>query len=133
MRTMPRILLPVVAIVLLGGCVYGPDYGYVRGDGYYGDAYYGTPYVSGPGYGYYDPGYYYGFGSGYYYGPSVGFYYGHHYRRGPWRGHGRWNGHGGWNGGHHYSGGGRGRVLSSGSHVRSGGPPISHSHSSRRH
>ncbi len=25
-----------VALLALGGCVYGPDYGYVRGDGYSG-------------------------------------------------------------------------------------------------
>ena len=42
----------LLAVLMLGGCVYGP-YGYVRGDGYYGDAYYGYG-SSYPYYGYYD-------------------------------------------------------------------------------
>lgn len=100
-----------VALLALGGCVYGPDYGYVRGDGYSGDAYYGNAYYGGA---YYDNdpwGYpYYGYG----YGPSIGlgFYYDDYHRRhyyhgphGGWGGGGYWHGggysgHGGYNGGH---------------------------------
>ena len=130
MRPVMRILLPIAATVMLGGCVYGPDYGYVRGDGYYGDAYYGTSYSSGQGYYGYDPGYFYGYGPGYYYGPSIGFYYGHGYRRGPWRGR-----YGGWNGGDYSSGGHSGHRggMNPGSHVRSGAPASSHSGPSHRH
>lgn len=96
----------ILALLLaLGGCVYGPGYGYVRGDGYYGDAYYGDVY-SGPAY--YGSGYYYGPGYyGYGYAPSIGIYYsdyGHGYRHGGrggyWHGNG-WGGNGygrGWSG-----------------------------------
>ena len=97
----------LTALVALGGCVYGPGYGYVRGDGYYGDAYYGEAYDSGPAYynnGYYGyaPGGYYGGPAYYGYGPSfgLGLYYGgyrHHDRDGRGgnynRGHG--DGYGG--------------------------------------
>ncbi|MEP7042052.1 MAG: hypothetical protein ABI843_03255 [Dokdonella sp.] len=88
-------------LLALGGCVYGPGYGYVRGDGYSGDAYYGTEYYRGPAYYDNDP-----FGYSYYgYGPTfgLGFYYdGYHHRhyyQGP---------HGGWGGGswHGHDGGG---------------------------
>lgn len=78
-------LLVAALLALLGGCVYGPDHGYVRGDGYYDDAWYGGSY--GPSYyydGWYTPGYYY-----YGYAPFHGYpggYYGHH-------GHGH-HGHG---------------------------------------
>ncbi|NCT68162.1 MAG: hypothetical protein GXC76_11070 [Rhodanobacteraceae bacterium] len=86
----------LLAVLMLGGCVYGP-YGYVRGDGYYGDAFYGYG-SSYPYYGYYD---YYGYYP--YYGhPSIGlgFYYGdrfHGHRGGrgyEGRGGGHWS-HGG--------------------------------------
>jgi len=94
-----------VALLALGGCVYGPDYGYVRGDGYSGDAYYGNAYYGGA---YYDNDpwgypYYYG------YGPSfgLGFYYDdyhhRHYYHGP---HGGWGGGGYWHGGDGYGRGG---------------------------
>ena len=80
----------LTALVALAGCAYGPGYGYVRGDGYYGDAYYGEAYDRGPAYynnGYYGyaPGGYYGGPAYYGYGPSfgLGLYYGgyrHHDR-----------------------------------------------------
>ncbi|GAA0704137.1 hypothetical protein [Dokdonella soli] len=83
----------MTAALVLGGCVYGPDYGYVRGDGYYGDAYYGTTYYSAPYYYDYGPGYY-GYGYGY---PSFGlgiFYddFHHHHHGHGWNGGGRWHG-----------------------------------------
>ena len=90
-RTMRAGLTTIVllAATMLAGCVYGPDYGYVRSDGYYGDAYYGSsyyyPYYYGS-YGYYSP-YYYGY-------PSVGvsLYYSNrfHHRNGGFRGRGNW-------------------------------------------
>lgn len=140
-----RVLLSLAATGLLGGCVYGPGYGYVRGDGYYGDAYYGdayygAPYGAAPAYygygGYYGPGYYYGLGLGlgFYYNNYP--YYGHHHYA-----YGRWNGGGyggGWYGGGHGGdrwGGpvGHGRAPPMmGSHVRSSAPAISHGNSSRR-
>lgn len=99
MKTLFKLGIAMTAVLALGGCVYGPDYGYVRGDGYYGDAYYGAAPVY---YDYYGPGYSY-YGPGYYYGPSIGlgFYYddygrGRRWNHGGWNGGGRWNGGGGW-------------------------------------
>ncbi|HEY0230851.1 MAG TPA: hypothetical protein VGC55_06350 [Dokdonella sp.] len=95
----------ILAVVLLalGGCVYGPDYGYVRGDGYSGDAYYGTQYYGGSGYYDNDPWGYYGYGPGI----GLGFYYDdyhhRHYYHGP---HGGWGGGGNWHGGDNYGHGG---------------------------
>lgn len=92
----------LAAGLLLGGCVYGPDYSYVRGDGYNGDAYYGTGYSGG---GYYG-GSYYGAYPGYYGWSSWGYpYYGYgiYYYDSPGRHHHdrpRNDGHGGgWRGG----------------------------------
>lgn len=97
MKRIARSLIIVLAMALLGGCVYGPDYGYVRGDGYYGDAYYGASYY-GNAYGYpaYPGGYYNGWPGYYGYGPSLGLgiYYGSYgygrgyygRRNGDWRG-----------------------------------------------
>ena len=101
MKLVLRFAVLLIAVTALSGCIYGPGYGYVRGDGYYGDAYYGNaysaPYYYG-GYSGYSPGYY-----GYYgYGPSLGlgiYYdgYSHGYRgRGGYYNHsgGGWSGHG---------------------------------------
>lgn len=96
MKTWIKSAIALPALLALGGCVYGPDYGYVRGDGYYGDAYYGAPV-------YYDD---YSYGPGYYggyYGPSLGFYYYDGYYGGRHRhwnnGGGSWQGGGAWRGG----------------------------------
>jgi hypothetical protein len=114
-----------VALLALGGCVYGPDYGYVRGDGYSGDAYYGNAYYGG---GYYGGGYYDNdpWGYPYGYGPSLGlgFYYDDYHRRHYYHGpHGGWGGGGYWHGGNGY-GSGRGGYYGHSGHAmpsRSGG------------
>jgi hypothetical protein len=102
MKTWIKSAIALPALLALGGCVYGPDYGYVRGDGYYGDAYYGAPV-------YYDD---YSYGPGYYggyYGPSLGFYYNDGYyggRHRHWNNGGHWNSGGGsWQGGNAWRGG----------------------------
>jgi hypothetical protein len=98
-----KCLLAAGLIALLGGCVYGPDYGYVRADGYYGDAWYGSGYY---GSGYYGSGYY---GSGYYgYGPSYyGWYVPSYYYYG-YPAYGSWGGY--------YGRGYRGRHWDGGSY-----------------
>lgn len=95
MKTIIKSGIVLASVLALGGCVYGPDYGYVRGDGYYGDAYYGDAYYGGPAYygsGYYSPGYY-GYGPyGYGYGPSIGIYYSDYgHRHHGWHGNGSWS------------------------------------------
>ncbi|MEP7098291.1 MAG: hypothetical protein ABI748_11550 [Dokdonella sp.] len=68
MKLVIRSAIVLIAVAALGGCVYGPGYGYVRSDGYNGDAYYGNSYSYPP----YDNGYS-GYYPGYYgYGPSFG-------------------------------------------------------------
>ncbi|MBN8726164.1 MAG: hypothetical protein J0H15_00470 [Xanthomonadales bacterium] len=85
-----RILLAAGLLALLGGCVYGPDYGYVRADGYYGDAWYGSGGYYGPSYysyGWYTPSYYYGYPRYGYWGGYYGSgYYGHSHRGQRWDG-----------------------------------------------
>lgn len=83
----------------LAGCVYYPDYGYVRGDGYgsagtvyyetgpYHDDYYGGYYGS-----YYRPYGYSPYGWPGYYSIGIGVYDGHHGHHG-WRDHDRGRGH----------------------------------------
>ncbi len=44
MKRIIKAAIALVALAVLGGCIYDPGYGYVRGDGYYGDAYYGNAY-----------------------------------------------------------------------------------------
>jgi hypothetical protein len=107
MKLAIRVAIASIALAALGGCVYDPGYGYVRGDGYYGDAYYGTA----PAYYDYGPGYGYGYGYPGYYGPSfsLGLNYGGYYRHRGGYGHGHWqgghDGHHDWRG--HSSGHGR--------------------------
>ena len=113
MKLALRVITVLAAAAAVSGCVYGPGYGYVRGDGAYGDAYYGNAYSSPY---YYDG--YSGYYPGYYgYGPSLGLgiYYGG-YSHG-YRGHGGYYNHGG-GGGWSDHGSSRGR---GGSHAA---PPI---------
>lgn len=112
-RVLSSILL-IGAMLLLAGCAYGPDYGYVRSDGgYYGD-YYSSPYSYDGGY--YGPAYYGGwccgpsFSLGFYGSPYYGGGYGH-YRGGHYGGH--YHGHGGYGHGD-YGHGGHGHGGSSG-------------------
>lgn len=85
----------------LAGCVYYPDYGYVRGDGYgtTGTVYYeSSPYYDGYYGGYYGSYYYRPYGYSPYYWPgyySIGIDL-HDGHRGHWRHHGDhgWRGHG---------------------------------------
>ena len=91
-----KVLMPAVAMALLGGCVTPYPYQYTGGSG---DYYYGQPYVEYRDYG----GYYGGLGYGYPYGwyGSVGFggYYGYPFY-GPYRywggGYPYWGGYGGY-------------------------------------
>lgn len=75
-------------LLVIGGCVYDPGYGYVRGDRYHGSVYYGASYYDGsPYYPYY--GYRYDYSPGYYgYGPvfGLGFRYDNYHHR--YRSHG---------------------------------------------
>jgi hypothetical protein len=98
MKRLLTILLPVLALPLLGGCAIAPDYRYSdSGDGgyYYGEAPYGgaDTVIYGSGYGgYYNPWGYGGYYGSSYWGPRFGtsiYYYdrGHRYYRGHNRGH----------------------------------------------
>lgn len=102
MKRLLTMLLPVLALPLLGGCAISPDYRYSdSGDGgyYYGEApyggadtvIYGNGYSNSWGYGPWWYGNYYG-GYGNWWGPRFGtniYYYdhGHRYYRGGRRGH----------------------------------------------
>ena len=96
MKPALRWMLAGLSGMSLAGCVYYPDYGYVRGDGYgsTGSVYYETtPYPDGYYGGYYGPAYYgpYGYSpwSGYY-SIGIGVHHGHdgHHGHG-WGGHDR--------------------------------------------
>ena len=119
-----RLAFAALAVVVLSGCVYGPGYGYVRGDGYNGDAYYGDSYYDSGSYGYapYDYGYYG-------YGPAIGlgFYYGNDHRRHYYRDHdrGHWGGNGGRSQGYYGHGGNYGSRP--GSRAEGGGSRVQHS------
>lgn len=94
MKSAVRWMLAGLLGLPLAGCVYYPDYGYVRGDGYgaSGAVYYeSAPYYDGYYSGYYRP---YGYSPYYwpgYYSIGIDYYDGH---RGSW-GHGghRWSDH----------------------------------------
>jgi len=107
-----RTALAAAALLMLGGCVYGPGYyprsnvvyddGRVSGPAYSDDGYYSDGYYAGPGY-YYGPSYY-GYGPGYYYDPwwpaiGIGFYGSYYYG-----GHHGGYSHGGHSGGSHHHG-----------------------------
>ena len=98
MKRMLAGLALVLGTAALSGCYYDPDYSYVRGNGYQGDAYYGE----GPAviyepdyYGYYGPGWGYGYAPGVSVGISGTWYRdSRHYYRGrdrDWRGERHWD------------------------------------------
>jgi hypothetical protein len=109
-----RTALAATALLMLGGCVYGPGYyprsnvvyddGRVSGPAY-SDDYYSDGYYASPGY-YYGPSYY-GYGPGYYYDPwwpvglGIGFYGGYSFGGHHHGGHGGYS-HGGHGGGSHH-------------------------------
>lgn len=88
-----KLLLPAIAVALLGGCMTGGySYRQDRGDYYYGQPsteyrHYGSPYGYGSGYygsGYYSRGYYPGYYPDYYYRSPYGYRrYPHGYYRPP--------------------------------------------------